>query len=465
MNNDIIKILQQNFRETQYLLKTSLEDYIKVIHYLLFRQDYIFKDFHLKIIEYLERYIFDRKNTKNLIINMPVRCGKSLLVCYFISWVLSINKRNNIIYTSYDSSLTMKYSTMIRDYITTDFYKTIFNQSISPDTKAKDEWKIIDGGEFIAKSIASGLTGRGAEFIVIDDPMKASESRSKVELQNVIDIYNNTIKSRLDNKDTGRIILIMQRLCKGDLSDYLLTEEKDNWDCLKFSAINENNESIFEERLPLEFLLREKRINNYNFMAQYQQEPIALGGNIIKTEWFNNYTILPKLKTVYITADTAFTTKSSGDYSVFQLWGKDNMGANSNYYLIDMIRGKWEAPELLNNLLNFYTKWKTKYLINCLYIENKASGIGLIQQIKRLRIPIKEINPTKDKYTRLSDILPIIESGYVYLPEIADWKSDFICECEDFKADMTHKHDDQIDSMSYALSEEINHNNSWNYVY
>ena len=466
MIDNIFTTLQKSSIETKYLLNSSFKDYIKVIHYFLFRQDYIFKDFHLKIIDYLEKYIFDLENTKNLIINIPVRCGKSLLACYFISWILSINKRYNIIYTSYDGSLTMKYSTMIRDYIDTDFYRTIFKQKISTDTKAKDEWKIQDGGEFIAKSIASGLTGRGADFIVIDDPMKASESRSKVELQNVIDIYNNTIKSRLDDKNKGRIILIMQRLCKGDLTDYLLTEEKDSWDNIKFKALDENNQSLFEEKLSVEFLLKEKRINNYNFMAQYQQEPILLGGNIIKTEWFNNYITLPtKLKSVYITADTAFTTKSSSDYSVFQLWGKDSMGSNSNYFLIDMIRGKWEAPELLNNLLNFYNTHKQKFNINCLYIENKASGIGLIQQIKRLRIPIKELTPVKDKYQRLCDVLPILESGYVFLPEIANWKYDFLNECEEFRPDMTHKHDDQIDCFTYALGEEINHSNNWNYVY
>lgn len=466
MLDNLFKILQQNANETRILLNSSFIDYIQVMHYYLFRQQYIFKDFHLQIIEYLEKYIFDLENTKNLIINIPVRCGKSLLATYFISWILSINKRYNIIYTSYDSSLTMKYSTMIRDYIDTDFYKTIFKQYISSDTKAKDEWKIKEGGEFIAKSIASGLTGRGADFIIIDDPMKASELKSKTELQNTIDIYNNTIKSRLDNKNTGRIILIMQRLCKGDLTDYLLTEEKDNWHHIKFKALDDNNKSLFEEKLTVEFLEREKRINNFNFMAQYQQEPIVLGGNIIKTAWFNNYISLPtKLKSVYITADTAFTTKSSGDYSVFQLWGKDTMGINSNYFLIDMIRGKWEAPELLNNLLKFYTKYREKYTINYLYIENKASGIGLIQQIKRLKIPVKELTPVKDKYQRLSDVLPIIESGYVFLPEIANWKADFLNECEEFKADMTHKHDDIIDSMSYALSEEINHSNSWNFVY
>lgn len=453
MNKQIIEYLQNNPKEARILLNSSLKDYIKVIHYYLYNREYIFKDFHIKIINYLEKYIFNKKATKHLIINIPVRCGKSMLVTYFISWLLSINKRNNVIYTSYDASLTLKYSTIIRDFITTDFYKSIFNQYISPNTKAKDEWKILNGGEFIAKSMSSGITGRGADYIIIDDPMKAGEERSNTIRENVIETYKNTLKSRLDNKNTGRIILIQQRLNVNDLTGYLLENEKDDWDIIKIPALDDNNKSIFEEKLPTEFLLKEKEINNYVFQAQYQQEPILAGGNIIKQEWFKNYDILPKLKSIYITGDTAFKTKESNDYSVFQLWGKTEFSNNSDYYLIDMIRGKWESPELLNTLLNFYTKWKVKLNVNCLYIEDKASGIGLIQQIQRLKIPVKEVKKDKDKYTCLMDVLPKIASGYVYIPTIAEWKNDFINECCEFSQDNSHKHDDIVDCLVMGIND------------
>lgn len=437
-------------KELSLLLKTNLKYFISYIHYKNFNNKYIFKDFHLEIIEYLEKYIYDLDNTKNLIINIPVRCGKSQLIVYFIEWMYFIKKQNNIIYTSYDNDLTLKYSKEVKDTL-----QYILNINLDNETKAKDEWKIKNGGEFIARSLKSGITGRGADFIIIDDPMKSNEFKSKTELENVIDIYNNTLKSRLNDKKKGRIILIMQRLCKGDLTDYLLNNEKDDWDLIKIPAII-NNQSIFEEKLPLEYLLKEKEINNFNFCSQYMQEPIAVGGNIIKEVWFKNYDILPKLKNVYIVGDTAFKTSDANDYSVFQLWGKDNFSIDANYYLIDMIRGKWESPELLNNLLNFYEKNKKKYTISNLYIEDKASGIGLIQQIKRLSIPVKEVKKNKDKYLCLMDVLPRIASGYVYIPRIADWKLDFLNECIEFRQDMTHKHDDIVDCLSMALSQQSN---------
>lgn len=398
-------------------------------------------------------------------IEAPVQHGKSSKLRVFTTWLLGREENTYFNFYTADDRLRAQTNDMINSIINSKEYKQVFNDIVikSIDTQIK----LKNRNQLDFRLMGEGNTGYPSNISIIDDPYRNREdANSETIREKVEQRFRGDIMSRRQKK--SMVIIMHSRWHKNDLIGTIKQDEylKNVILSKKYKAINDKGEALFPELRDIKFLEEQRKLlGTYNFNALYQQEPNELGGNIIKTEWFKTYSMLPKCKKYYITGDTAFTTKSSGDYSVFQLWGKDSMGSNSNYYLIDMIRGKWEAPELLNNLLNFYTKWKTKYLINCLYIENKASGIGLIQQIKRLRIPIKEINPTKDKYTRLSDILPIIESGYVYLPEIADWKSDFICECEDFKADMTHKHDDQIDSMSYALSEEINHNSSWNYVY
>ena len=455
MNNDIINHLLENRTEARELLRSSLKTYIKVFHFYLFRQDFIFKDFHIALIEKLEKLVFDTKNTKHLCINISPRVGKSQLIKYFISWVLAVEKKENFIYTSYSEKLVTNFSTEIRDLIASDLYKKLFNINLQKDTTSKELWKVEKGGQLLATPIQGGITGFGSSFTIIDDPMNSVDFRSETIKSKINEIYSNTLKSRFNDKRTGRFILIMQRLAKDDLTGYLLENEKDNWDFVSLPAINKDGESIFPEMLPIEFLEQEQRINNFTFQAQYMQSPIALGGNIIKTQWFKTYSILPKLKRVYITCDTALKTKECNDYSVFQLWGKTTLSQDSDYYLIDMIRGKWEAPELLQMVQSALQKWN-KYAPTCLYVEDKASGIGLIQQLMRLRVPVKAINPVKDKFTRLSDVLPRIEAGYVYIPEIADWKPDFISECEDFTADMSHKHDDQIDCLSMALGTEIN---------
>lgn len=455
MNNDIINYLLENKTEARELLRSSLQTYIKVFHFYLFRQDFIFKDFHIVLIEKLEKLVFDTENTKHLCINISPRVGKSQLIKYFISWVLAVEKKENFIYTSYSEKLVTNFSTEIRDLIASDLYKKLFNINLQKDTTSKELWKIENGGQLLATPIQGGITGFGSSFTIIDDPMNSVDFRSETIKNKISEIYSNTLKSRFNDKRTGRFILIMQRLAKDDLTGYLLENEKYNWDFVSLPAINEDGKSIFPEMLPIEFLEQEQRINNFTFQAQYMQSPIALGGNIIKTQWFKTYSCLPKFKRVYITCDTALKTKECNDYSVLQLWGKTTLSQDSDYYLIDMIRGKWEAPELLQMVQSALQKWN-KHAPTCLYVEDKASGIGLIQQLMRLRIPVKAINPVKDKFTRLSDVLPRIEAGYVYIPEVADWKPDFITECEDFTADMSHKHDDQVDCLSMALGAEIN---------
>ena len=455
MNLELINYLLENRTEARELLRSSLKTYIKVFHFYLFRQDFIFKSFHVDLIEKLEKLVFDTKNTKHLCINISPRVGKSQLIKYFISWVLAVEKKENFIYTSYSEKLVTNFSVEIRDLIASDLYKKLFNINLQKDTTSKELWKVENGGQLLATPIQGGITGFGSSFTIIDDPMNSVDFRSGTIKSKISEIYSNTLKSRFNDKRTGRFILIMQRLAKDDLTGYLLENEKDNWDFVSLPAINEEGESIFPELLPIEFLKQEEKINNFTFQAQYMQSPITLGGNIIKSQWFKTYSCLPKFKRVYITCDTALKTKECNDYSVLQLWGKTSLSQDSDYYLIDTVRGKWEAPELLQTVQSSLQKWN-KHNPTCLYVEDKASGIGLIQQLMRLRIPVKAINPVKDKFTRLSDVLPRIEAGYVYIPEVADWKPDFIAECEDFTADMSHKHDDQVDCLSMALGTEIN---------
>jgi predicted phage terminase large subunit-like protein len=312
--------------------------------------------------------------------------------------------------------------------------------------------------------MGGSITGFGAgvsnsDFggaLVIDDPMKADDFKSETERQNVIDFYTGTLKTRLNNTAKTPTILIMQRLHQDDLMGYLEKTEPDDWNFIKIPAIDENNKSIFPEKLTINYLEKIKRTTPFIFYSQYQQEPIAIGGNIIKSSWFKTYEILPKLKDVFIVCDTATKKGTGNDYTVFQCWGKTE---NNDFYLLDQLRGKYEVPDLLNLLQNFYEKHKhyenKKVVCRCVYIEDKSSGTGLIQQLKRLRIPVKELVAEKDKFQRVCDILPIIEAGYVYLPKISDFKTDFLSECEAFTSDDSHKHDDQIDCLSYALSHQI----------
>lgn len=455
MNNNIVDYLLQNKPEARELLRCSLKNYIKVFHYYLYKTDFIFKDYHLNIIDKLEKIVFNTEHTKHLSINISPRTGKSQLIRYFISWLIAVKKQESFIYTSYSEKLVMSFSTEIRDLIDSELYNKLFNISLQKDTTSKELWKIENGGQLLASPIQGGITGFGSSITVIDDPMNSLDFRSKTIKDKVAEVYSNTLKSRFNDKRKGRFILIMQRLAKDDLTGYLMENEPDLWDFVSIPAINEKGESIFPEMLPIEFLEQEKKINNFTFQAQYMQNPIAEGGNVIKTEWFKYYQLLPRMFQVYITCDTACKTKDANDYSVLQCWGKEKHDGGYTYYLIEQVRGKWESPELLQHLKAFYIKHKTINKCSQVIIEDKASGTGLIQNIQRMKIPVKGYNPKGDKYQRLSEVLPKIASGYVYLPENASWLNDFLVECEDFSADLTQPHDDQIDAMVYALNDDL----------
>jgi len=150
-----------------------------------------------------------------------------------------------------------------------------------------------------------------------------------------------------------------------------------------------------------------------------------------------------------IFADTAQKTKEHNDYSVFQCWGRSK---NGQAVLIDQIRGKWEAPELKVQARAFWRKHQSAQgsPLRAFKVEDKVSGTGLIQELKREGIPMIGIKRNTDKVTRAYDAAPFIESGNVLIPERAPWLSDFLAECAAFP---DGAHDDQVDPMMDAVAE------------
>ena len=259
----------------------------------------------------------------------------------------------------------------------------------------------------------------------------------------------------------------MTRWHEDDLAGRLIEEMKsggDQWRIVKFPAIAEENEEyrkegepLHPERFDLERLSKiRKAVGAQAWNALYQQRPSSKGGGIIKGDWFGRYKIPPLIKTKAIYVDTAQKTKEHNDYSVFLIAGK---GIDGKLYILDLVRGKWEAPELEQRLKDIWAKHsanKQTGLLTKAFVEDKASGTGLIQKIRRdSQIPISAVQVDADKYTRVLSVQGYIESGYIGLPENASWVADFIEECEAFTATDSHKHDDQVDTLVMAIREQL----------
>lgn len=396
---------------------------------------------------------------KNLIINMPPRSGKTEIVNTFIEWTLTKHPSSKYIMTSYSDVLVSNSSQQIRDMFNSQEHKQMFGIETKKDTQSKKLWKTAEGGGVYAVSSFGQITGHGAGLkqlegwggcIVIDDPLKPDDANSLLKLGKIKDWYETTLSNRKNNPNVPTII-IMQRLHTEDLVGCIERNEfkdLDKWTILKVEALDEDSgESFWEDFYPAENLLIMKESNKAYFYAQFQQQPIIKGGNRIKIDWFRWWKILPKIDYIAITVDTAQKTKEENDYSVAECWAVSD---EQDIYLVDMIRGKFEAPELRKRLKLFYNKHNTNEIapLRYMYIEDKSSGSSLIQDFRAEKMKIKDVQRNTDKILRCDDLSPNIEVGRVYLNEYVEGVSDLVAEASAFPYG---KHDDTIDPLLDAI--------------
>lgn len=444
--------------------RTDLLTFTKTMFRARKGQEFVENWHHAAICAALERVVIGQ--TKRLIINIPPRYSKTeIAVINFMAWCMGNFTDAEFIHASYSSRLAANNSYQCRAVVQSETYAEIFpGARLMNDSKARDEWRTTDGGCVYATGAEGTITGYGAGklrdyfggAIIIDDPHKAGEASSDTMRQNVLDWFQTTIESRCNSPDTP-IIVIMQRLHEEDLTGWLLNGGNgEKWEHLRIPVLDADDNPLWPFKHDRETLQRMESSNRYVFTGQYMQRPSPLGGGIIKGHWFGRYTVAPKIKYRKIYADTAQKTAERNDYSVFECWGH---GEDNRIYLLDMIRGKWEAPELKRRAVEFWNKHAQPSqhgALRKMVVEDKASGTGLIQDIRHdAKIPVQAQQRNKDKLTRVMDVTAYIESGYVMIPADAPFTSDFVSECEGFTADDSHMHDDQIDPMCDAINDML----------
>jgi predicted phage terminase large subunit-like protein len=419
-------------------------------------------NWHIEVIA-AELEACRRGKTKRLVINVPPRSLKSHCASVaFPAWLLGHDPSAQIIVASYAQELASKLSSDCRALFGSSFYRDLFSTRLSPNRQAVQEFVTTRNGFRLATSIGGVLTGRGADFIIIDDPLKPDEAVSDTQRKAVNDWFDHTLYSRLNNKKDGCIILIMQRLHEDDLAGHVLGLE--DWKVLRFPAIAEEDEThliqtpygsrrferrageaLHPEREPLEILnhLREAQ-GEYNFSGQYQQAPAPFGGGMVKAEWFKIYTAADrpsKFEMVFQSWDTANKPTELSDYSVCTTWGvKEN-----HAYLLHVFRKRLGYPELKRAVREQAEAFSSQRIL----IEDKASGTQLIQELVNQGMhAIKRYEPTMDKTMRMHSVTSTIENGFVHLPDKAAWLGEYLHELTSFPKG---KFDDQADSTSQAL--------------
>ena len=326
-----------------------------------------------------------------------------------------------------------------------------------------DEFKTTAHGFRKATSVGGPLTGRGAELIIIDDPLKPDEAVSEVQRRTVNDWFDGALYSRLNHKETGAIVLIMQRLHLDDLVGHVLGQEP--WEVVSLPAIavaeeghriqspwgaytqvRKEGEALQPGRESLETLARlRSTMGEYNFSGQYQQEPVPLGGGLVKDAWWQTYEEqdLPEaFDRVVQSWDTANKETELSDYSVCTTWGVKG----PKIYLLHVLRRRLNYPDLKRMVHEQARAFRPTRVL----IEDKASGTQLIQELQQENLyAVKGVKSQGDKVMRMNAQTGAIENGFVYLPKQAAWLEDYRKELSTFPRG---KHDDQVDSTSQALA-------------
>ncbi len=414
-----------------------------------------------------------RGDIHRLLMNVPPGTMKSLLTSViWPAWEWGPKGKQSMRYlgTAHKQDLAVRDSTKCRRLIQSDWYQRLWPIELTGDQNAKTKFENSATGFREAMAFGS-MTGARGDRVILDDPHSVDDANSRVKLSADVVTFREALPSRVNNDDSA-IVIIMQRLAVGDVSDVALElgyehllipmryeAGRSKWVLGKGDPRKIDGELMFPERFSEANVAElESSLGSHAVAGQLQQRPNPRGGRIVKTEWFQLYDVPPRIKHRVIYADTAQKTAEHNDYSVFEEWG---LGEDGKIYLLDLIRGKWEIPELERRAPAFWNKAKGRDMaamgqLRQMKIEDNASGTGLIQRMKLdHRIPVAGIKRTKDKYTRLTDVIGYIESGYVCLPRNAPFLSDFVGECEAFTADDSHPHDDQIDPMIDAINDML----------
>jgi predicted phage terminase large subunit-like protein len=422
--------------------------YLEVVH----EGKYIPAKHHFLLCDAVKR-ICDG-TLKKLMIFMPPRHGKSQTITESLpSYLNGRFPDKKVMCISYGDSLAREFGRKNRNKLKT-FGKELFGVEFQTGISSMTEWNIKGhtGGSYFS-SIMGSVTGRGADYLIIDDPIKTrQEAESETYRERVWEEYQSSLSTRL--MPNGVTIIILTRWHFDDLAGRILKEQPDEWEVISLPAIAEENDLLGrEEGEPLwaeygfdrEWAEQKKNeVGSKTWTSLYQQKPSPDSGDVFKREWIRFYKTLPQLEEYALSVDASFKDKKGSDYCVIQCWGR--LGANK--YLVDQVRDRMSFPTTVSAFRSMSAKHPKAHLK---LVEDKANGTAIIDYLKQEIAGLVPVEPMGGKEVRASAISPQWESGNVFLPHpsICPWINDFIEEMLQFPQG---KHDDQVDCMTQMLN-------------
>ena len=414
---------------------------------------------------------------KRLMVFLPPRSSKSVICSkLFPAWYIGRNPTHEILTVSHSDQLSSDFGRSVRDIVNTEEFSKIFKGvSLRSDVRAAGKWKTNQNGTYYAAGVRSQIAGRGAHIAILDDVMSEDDAISASGRRYIKEWYPAGLRTRI--MPNGSIVVINTRYHYDDLCGWLLKQQENMgefetipWEVIRIPAwVDEEaaqlldlpvGSSYFPEWKSNEVLrMDENEIKASNgsryWNALYMQDPTPEEGGIIKKKWLQYWEDEepPTCDFIIQTYDTAFSTRTTADYSVIQTWGifsmfnQDGNGIEDftpNLILLGNIRGRFEYPELRKLAQKLYSEHRPDVCM----IEKKASGQSLIQDMRRGGLPVMEYTPDRDKVSRVYAASPIIEAGRMWIPNNKKWSDELIEELLRFP---NAAHDDQVDAMTMAI--------------
>jgi predicted phage terminase large subunit-like protein len=442
--------------------ESCLADYIPAAWPVIEPHRDFLPNWHISLVaEYLEAVSANEIN--RLIINIPPRYMKSLTVSVFWpTWTWTRRPETRWTFASYAAALAMKHSLDRRAILESEWYQDRWGAHVrlAPDQNAKTEYLNTARGVMVATSIGGSITGKGGDFVVVDDPINPMQAESDLQRQAAITYFDRTLSTRLDDKKKGAIVVVMHRLHENDLTGHLLQDI--GWEHLDIpveakdrrtyvyprsgrAVMREPGTLLWPEREDWpEIAEAKRRLGSYGFAGQYEQRPSAAEGGLFKRAWWKFYQQAPAaFDTVLQSWDMSFKALNESDYVCGQVWGR--VGADC--YLLDQVHEQLTFTQTVSAVKGLSAKWPATLTK---LVEDKANGTAVIDVLQHDIPGLIPVEPEGGKLSRASAISPLIEAGNVYVPDPLNhpWVSDFIEECANFPRGA---HDDQVDAMSQAL--------------
>lgn len=460
------------------ILRKSFSSFVQKCFYELNPSETFIKGAYIDLLCDQIQNMIEGKNQK-LIINLPPRYLKSVICSIALpAFILGHNPSTKIMCISYGEELASKLAADCKSVMEADWYKALFPETrIRTDKKSVMDFETTKHGGRFATTISGAVTGRGADWIIIDDPLKPADALSDVVREKINELYGNTVSSRLNDKNTGRILVVMQRLHAHDLSGFLFENDPDFKSIIlpliaekdeKWQIKNRITKTITTyERKKGELLHPEREgekvVNSYRnsmspfvFSAQYQQNPMPIGSGMIKQEWITTYQELPKLSKIILSWDTASKTTETNAYSACVVIG---VGKDQKYYLLEVFRGRLDFPSLTRKVKELSDKYEGKMSGKIItLVENASSGISLCQTLKGKITNLIPVSCKSSKEQRFDIVALKTEQGELLFPgQYEPWFKSFEDEFLTFPRSLFK---DQCDALSQAIGYFEEHKHS-----